>query len=230
MAISDTQNTGTRHAGPNPGTLAIVFTVLFFAGLLSMTLFTGGAYPTPFKSSEEIAAFFRSYPFQVSLGAFFQFGSAIPLGLYTATMTSRLRFHGVRSAGVDIALFGGFSASLLTLVWTLIQWTLAQPAVTSDGTLVRALFSLIFALGGPGYSVPLGLLIAGISVPAYFFRLLPRWVCYFGFVLAAIGELSSLGLVFPQVFFLIPLTRFPGFLWLIAAGYTLPSRTRASSN
>jgi hypothetical protein len=36
-------------------------------------------------------------------------------------------------------------------------------------------------------------------------------------------------MVIPQALFLIPLTRFPGFIWLIAAGFALP-RTVASVN
>ncbi|MGI8962421.1 MAG: hypothetical protein ACR2IV_22225 [Bryobacteraceae bacterium] len=36
------------------------------------------------------------------------------------------------------------------------------------------------------------------------------------------GELSWLNLVFPQVVFLVPLVRFPGFIWLIAVGFALP--------
>jgi hypothetical protein len=38
-------------------------------------------------------------------------------------------------------------------------------------------------------------------------------------LLAVAGELSWLNLVFPQVLFLIPLVRFPGFVWLIATGF-----------
>jgi hypothetical protein len=44
----------------------------------------------------------------------------------------------------------------------------------------------------------------------------------FGLLLAIAGELSWLNLVFPQVLFLIPLVRFPGFIWLISAGFALP--------
>jgi hypothetical protein len=33
----------------------------------------------------------------------------------------------------------------------------------------------------------------------------------------------ELNLVFPRVLYLIPLTRFPGFVWLIAAGFALPT-------
>src|SRR6266700_1606530 len=41
--------------------------------------------------------------------------------------------------------------------------------------------------------------------------------------LAVCGELSWLNLVMPQALFLVPLTRFPGFVWLIAAGPALPN-------
>jgi hypothetical protein len=44
-----------------------------------------------------------------------------------------------------------------------------------------------------------------------------------GLVLAVIGELSWLNLIAPQALFLIPLTRFPGFVWLIATGFALPN-------
>jgi hypothetical protein len=212
-----------RHAGPNPGIVAIVFTVLFLAGLVPVTLLVGDThFPSPLQSPDEIVAYLRQHPARVAVCAFFQFASAIPLGIYVATMTSRLRFLGVRAAGVDIALFGGLAASFTTLVSALAQWTLARPGIAADGTLAQALYFFIFATGGPGYSVPLGLLLAGISVPALVFRLLPKWVFVLGLVLAVIGEASAFSLVVPGALYLIPLTRFPAFVWLIAAGFSLP--------
>ncbi|HEV7553052.1 MAG TPA: hypothetical protein VGP65_15300, partial [Candidatus Angelobacter sp.] len=57
--------------------------------------------------------------------------------------------------------------------------------------------------------------------------LLPKWIVVLGLVLAAAGELSWLHLLlFPKLLFLIPLTRFPGFIWLIAAGFALPVARR----
>jgi len=227
-----TPNTGavSRHAGPNPGIVAAVFTALFLAGLIPVTLLVGDThFPSPLQPPEEIVGYFREHSTRVAWCAFFQFGAAIPLGIYTATMTSRLRFLGVRAAGVDIALFGGFAASFLTLMSALAQWTLSRPRLAADGTLVQALYYLIFATGGPGYTVPLGLLCAGISVPALFLRLLPRWVAVLGLTLAAVGELSALSLVVPQALFLIPLTRFPGFVWLIAAGLKLPGHPETAA-
>ena len=104
----------------------------------------------------------------------------------------------------------------------LIIWVMAYPGIAQDPGLLRALYYLAFAFGGVGFSVPLGLLIAGICIPAAFMRLLPRWLIVFGLVLGVIGELSWLTLILPKALPLIPLTRFPGFIWLIVAGFTLP--------
>jgi hypothetical protein len=59
-------------------------------------------------------------------------------------------------------------------------------------------------------------------------KLLPKWLVASGFALGIIGELSALNLVIPQALFLIPLTRFPGFVWLIAAGFALPASPRSA--
>ena len=89
--------------------------------------------------------------------------------------------------------------------------------------MLRALYYVVFAVGGVGYSVPLGLLIAGVCVPSGFMKVLPKWVVIFGMLLAVCGELSWLSLVFPTLLFLIPLTRFPGFIWMIITGFLLPN-------
>ena len=103
-----------------------------------------------------------------------------------------------------------------------VLWMLAQPGVAQDRTLVQGFFWLDQALGGSGFSVPLGLLIGGISITAAFLKLLPKWIVIFGIALFICGELSWLNLLTPKALFLVPLTRFPGFVWLIAAGFALP--------
>jgi len=47
-----------------------------------------------------------------------------------------------------------------------------------------ALYYLSYAFGGPGFSVPMGLLMAGVCIPAAFRKLLPKWVVAFGLLLA----------------------------------------------
>jgi hypothetical protein len=71
--------------------------------------------------------------------------------------------------------------------------------------------------------------MAGVSIPALIYRLVPRWSAILGLALAVSGELSWLNLEFPRMLFLIPLTRFPGFVWLIAVGFALPAATKRAN-
>jgi hypothetical protein len=215
---------GSRHRGPNLGMLALAFTALFIAGLYFVISFSADAphFPGPWESSETIRAYFQGQPQAVLMCAFLQFGSAIPLALYTATVVSRLNFLGAKVAGVHIALFGGLISAFNVALSALVLWVMSYPGIAQEASVIRTLYYLTFAVGGVGYSVPLGLLIAGISVPSGFMKLLPKWLVVVGLLIAVCGELSWFSLVFPQLVFFIPLTRFPGFIWLIAAGFMLP--------
>jgi hypothetical protein len=46
---------------------------------------------------------------------------------------------------------------------------------------------------------------------------------WFGLVIAAIAELSSLSILTPAAAYLLPAARFLGLIWLIVVGATLPS-------
>ena len=46
------------------------------------------------------------------------------------------------------------------------------------------------------------------SVTSYFFRLLPRWLAWFGILIAAAGELASFSLLTSSAAVLIPIVRF----------------------
>jgi hypothetical protein len=213
-----------RHPSPHLGIVAMIFTVLFLAGLYPVTMFGGQPYfPGPWESADTIATFFQTRPTAVLICAALHFGAAIPLGIFTASVVSRLHFLGVRAAGASIALFGGFATAFTMLASSSVLWALAQPGIAQDQALVHAFYWLDQALGGSGFSVPFGLLIAGISIPAMFMKLLPKWIVVPGLALAVCGELSWLNLITPKALFLVPLTRFPGFAWLIAAGFALPN-------
>lgn len=213
-----------QHHGPHPGILAVIFTLLFNTGLSFVISLTGkGVYfPGPWETQSVIEAYFQHHQQDVRWCGFFQFASAIPLGLLTASLSSRVRFLGNRATGPYIALFGGFLTVVDLALSGLLLWTMAYPDVATNGPVLRMLYYADFAIGGVGYSVPLGLLIAGTAVSAGLMRFLPRWLMIVGIVLAAIGECSTLSLVFPKLLPLIPLTRFPGFIWLIIVGFTLP--------
>ena len=221
----DRQTAAQRHPGPPPGIVALIYTVLFLVGLYPVTPFGGKpAFPQPSESLNNIAAFFQLRSSAVLFCAALQFGAAIPLGIFTATVVSRLRFLGVRAAGAYIALFGGFATAFNMMAAGSVIWVMSYPGIAQEPLLVQALYRLGFALGGPGFSVPFGLLVAGVSVTAGFSKLLPKWIVLPGLVLAVAGLSSWFVILFPKLMFLIPLTRFPGFIWLIAAGFALPDK------
>ena len=226
MTSTSPRNTRTKalkHPSPPLWLLAILYTLLFNAGLFPVTMFGGMPYwPGPWESPTVITHFFQTQQPRVLSCIFLQMGATICLGLFTAVAVSRLRFLGVRAAGATIALFGGFLTAFNGIAAGLAIWTLLRPVVNADAPLVLALNYFSYALGGPGFSVPMGLLMAGISVSAGLTKLIPRWVMVLGLFLAACGELSIFHILSPQMLFLIPLTRFPGFIWIIAVGVTLP--------
>src|SRR5215813_8865500 len=224
MNASDLSIESGKHKGPHLGILAIVFTALFNVGLYFVISFSANAphFPGPWEHAEIISSYFREHSNDVLMCAFFQFGSAVPLGLFTATVVSRLRFLGARVAGVHVALFGGLMTTFNLALSALVLWVMAYPGIAQAVAVLRALYYIVFAVGGVGYSVPLGLLVAGISVPSGFMNFLPKWLVVVGLLIALCGELSWFSLVFPNLLFLIPLTRFPGFVWLIVAGFMLP--------
>ena len=222
---SPSRRTVARHAGPPLALVAGAYTLLFLGGLYPVTIFGGRPYfPGPWEPIETIAAFFHARPTAVRISAFLQFGAAIPLGIFTASIVSRLQFLGVRAAGTSIALFGGLATATTMLAASSVLWTMAQPGIADDRTLLHALYWLVQALGGAGFSVPFGLLVAGVSIPAAFSRLLPKWMVVLGLALATCGELSWFYFMSPAALPLVPLTRFPGFVWMIAVGLALPNR------
>jgi hypothetical protein len=80
----------------------------------------------------------------------------------------------------------------------------------------------MFAAGGPGHMAMLGLLLAGVSVPAAFAHLMPRWLIWLRLIAAVIAELATLSLIVPVLEILLPLARFLALLWMIGTGFTMP--------
>ncbi len=222
-ANSSLQQPNLMHHGPPLWLLAILYTVLFNAGLFPVTMFGGMPYwPGPWESPAVITSFFQTQTARVLACILLQTGAMVCLGLFTAVVVSRLQFLGIRAAGVTIALFGGFLCVFDSMAAAFTAWTLIRPAVAANPPILVTLNYLSYAFGGPGFSIPMGLLMAGVSISAGLSKLIPKWIMILGLFLAACGELSVFHLVIPQLLFLIPLVRFPGFIWIIAIGVTLP--------
>jgi hypothetical protein len=214
------------QGGPPLALLAAISLALLLAGLVVGAVMAGGVMPLPYGSATEIQDYVTGHHGAAVAIAVGTFGSSVPLAIYAATASARLRQLGITAPGATIALAGGLLASAGLGISSLTAWTLSRPEVTSDPALVRALYYLTYLTGGPWHVVMLGLLIAGIAVPALIVGLLPRAVAWTGLVIAGIAELTTLVLIWPGLSPLLPVARFTGLIWLIVAGVLLPLRRR----
>jgi hypothetical protein len=222
----DTNRAGRRpgQGGPPLAMLATISLVLLLAGLVVGVVLAGGVMPLPFGSAPEIQDYIANHRGAAVAIAVGTFGSSIPLAIYAATASARLRQLGITAPGATIALAGGLLASTGLALSSLTAWTLSRPEVTSDAALVRALYYLTYLTGGPWHVVTLGLLIAGIAVPGLIVGLLPKTVAWTGLVIAGLAEVTTLVLIWPGLSPLLPVARFTGLVWLIVAGVLLPLR------
>lgn len=95
-----------RHAGPPLMLMALVYAVLVVGGGATLS----AAFSIPHDSVDQAVAYMAKVAWKIRWGSFSEMGSAIPLGVFVATVVSRLRFLRVRAAGLTIALCGGTGA------------------------------------------------------------------------------------------------------------------------
>jgi hypothetical protein len=213
------------QGGPPLALLAAISLVLLLAGLVTGVALAG-VMPLPYGSTTAVQDYVAGHHAAAVAIAVGTFGSSIPLAIYAATASARLRQLGITAPGATIALAGGLLASAGRALSSLTAWTLSRPEVTSDAALVRALYYLTYLTGGPWHVVTLGLLIAGIAVPGLIVGLLPKPVAWTGLAIAGVAELTTLVLIWPELSPLLPVARFTGLVWLIVAGALLPLRRR----
>jgi hypothetical protein len=216
----------TDTNGPPLALLAAISLGLLLAGLVVGVVIAGGVMPLPYGSATEIQDYVAGHHAAAVAMAVGTFGSSIPLAIYAATASARLRQLGITAPGATIALAGGLLASAGLALSGLTVWTMSRPEVTADPALVRALYYLTYLTGGPWHVVTLGLLIAGVAVPGLIVGLLPRNLAWTGLVIAGLAELTTLVLIWPGLSPLLPVARFTGLVWLIVAGALLPLRRK----
>jgi hypothetical protein len=196
---------------------------LLFGGL-AIGVALGGVMPLPYGPVGPVQAYVRAQPVAVRVIATAAFGSSVPLAIYAATVGARLRQLGAPASAAAIALTGGVLAAGSLGLTGLLGWTLSRPEVSADTALVRALYYLVFLVGGPGHMAALGLLVVGMAVPSVALRLTPRAVAWSGVVIGALAELTTLVLVWPRLGVLLPIARVAALVWLVVAGALLPRR------
>ena len=221
--LDESPNTNS-HPGPNLLLLTLVYTGFMLAGGSKLI----AAFRFPHDSAEKAVAYLAQNSWSIQWGSFCELASAIPLGIFAVTTVSRLRFLGVRAAGESIAFLGGIGVTVMLILSALASWSLTRPGVAETTGAVPALQAISFAGGGPGFAVLLGLFIAGVSVTAGLYKLMPRWLMGLGIVVAIACELASLCLLNFKAAYFIPVGRFGSIVWMIGVSLNLPARITSS--
>lgn len=177
--------------------------------------------PLPYGPVGAVAAYVRAQPAAVRIIAVATFASSVPLAIYAAAASARLRRLGVGRAAATIALTGGILAAGALGLAGLLGWTMSWPEVAADTALARALYLLVFLTGGPGHIVALGVLVAAMAASGLTRAALPRPVARIGLATAVLAESALLVLIWPVLGVLLPIARVLALTWLVAASITI---------
>lgn len=219
MATSATPTARAPRAQAGP---PLLVPVIAYGVLMVVSVILLASGPQPSASAASVLAWDQVHN-ALEVAGCLGFAASLPLAIWTATVYRRLRTGlGVLAPGAVIGLVGGLLAAASLAVCGLVNWTTSQVHGVADPALARALTDLSFAAGSAGFVAPLGLLVAGIAVPALILRLLPRPVAWAGLVIAALSLLSTFALLTSALDFTFPIGRFVGLIWLIAASALLP--------
>jgi hypothetical protein len=224
--VTTTAQTATRRTRPQGGP-PLLAPALAYGALMVTAVVLSVRAPQP-SATAAVAAFDSSHHAILEVAGCLGFAASAPLAIWAATAYRRLQTLGATVPGAVIALAGGLLAAASLGLSGLITWTSSQPAAAADPAGARVLADLSFATGAAGFVVPLALLLAGVAVPSLILGLVPRSLAWAGLVIAAIGVLSTFALLTPALDFTLPVGRFGGLLWLIAASIALP-RTRPAA-
>jgi hypothetical protein len=224
--MNDSPGDGTavgrrHHSGPPLALVAAICIGLLFGGL-AIGVALGGLMPLPYGPVAAVQQYVRAEPVAVQVIAVAVFASSVPLAVYAAMASGRLRQLGVSAPAATIALTGGILAAGALGLTGLVAWTLSRPEVSGDTALVRALYYLVFLVGGAGHIVALGLLVAGMALPSLSLGLLPRPLAWAGLAIAGLSELTTLVLFWPVLGPILPVARVSALAWLLVAGARLP--------
>lgn len=215
-----------RHWGRTGAPLlppVIAYVVLTVLGVAVPSAIAG---VSPWKSDADLLDFFQHHNGAAHASAYFTLAAAIPLAVFVAVSTTRLRTLGLDVPGRIIAQVGGTLAAAMLAFAGVATLAATQSHVAESDAAVRVLYGLTFAAGGPAFVVFSGLLVAGISVSGLIGRVMPRVVGWTGIVIAVVCEVASLAAGWDGMDVLLPVGRFGSLAWMVAIGICLPATRR----
>src|SRR5258708_25457156 len=126
------------QGGPPLSLLAAISLVLLLAGLV-IGVALAGVMPLPYGSATAIQDYVGGHHAAAVAIAVGTFGSSIPLAIYAATASARLRQLGITAPGATIALAGGLLPSAGPPFARLPALTPSPPEGTSRAPVARPL-------------------------------------------------------------------------------------------
>lgn len=210
-------STATVRPGTARLNTAALFPTAAFAVLTIAYVALNAGTPHPDASGADVLAYTTAHHGVIDAGALLILLAGAPLALATALLQRLLQ-------APPIAVIGGALAAAALTLSALFAWTGARLPATAAPELARSLADMGYMTGGPAFAAGFGLLAVGISIPVLFGRNLPRWVGWFGLVIAAAAFVSGLALVATPFSFLLPVVRFGGLIWLVATAIAAARR------
>ncbi|HEX5253608.1 MAG TPA: hypothetical protein VFW69_06995 [Mycobacterium sp.] len=215
-----------RRGGSRLAALSVLCIGLLIGGI-AIGVAVGGVMPLPYGPASAVTAYVRAQPMAVRIIAVATFASSVPLAIYAAIAGARLRQLGAGAGSAAVALGGGTLAAGALGLAGLLGWALSIPDVGTDPAVVRALYLLVFLIGGPGHIVALGLLVGAIAASGN--AVLPRPVARIGLATAVLAEVTAVVLIWPALGVILPVARVLALTWLMVASVALsPAAQRGS--
>lgn len=205
-----------RHHNWSLTLLASTSVAVLFGGL-AIGVGLGGMMPLPYGAVAAVQHYVLTQPSALRVIAVTAFASSVPLAIYAAMASARVRRLGEESAAPAVALAGGILAAGALGLTGLLGWTLSRTEITGDIPLVRSLYLMAFLVGGPGHIVALGVLLGGIAAGG----LMPRPLAGVGVAVAVLCESATLVLAWPVLGPMLPVARVAALTWLVVAGARL---------
>ncbi|GLZ81111.1 hypothetical protein Afil01_59180 [Actinorhabdospora filicis] len=201
----------------------------FLVGMIAALAIGDGAYPSPFLDQDVILDWLSKNSDAAQIMSLTQLISALALLVFSARLAESLRQRD-NVAHAAIVQSAGAVSSLMLAMSALLEWVAVRPDVLTSAPAARLVHDLSFLTGGPGHVAALGLMIGTAALGLAKSRTIPSWLTVLGAIVGVAGILSVASLMTETAAYLLPIARFPGFIWIVGATVVLLKRDKVAAD
>jgi len=205
---------------------AILHAAFFIASLMIIPILAPSArIPNPFGPDEPSRRFFLENSSLIRLSDWLQLVSALCLVVLGCVWRRSYRESDKAQRATRFAVIGSAGSAVFLSLAAITSWALASPEAVDPGSAFRTLQFLPFLFGGPAWAAFFAMFMLGVTQASS--GLLSKWMLWSGYGLTTTSVIATLVLITLAAAPFLPLTRFLGFVWLIAATILLNRAGRA---